>query len=432
MPLNSQPLSFYLINGSAVCLLLLCSAFISGAEAALFSLSDKEKELLNKSRHKNDKLVVELLKKPNYLLATILIANNLVNVAFVTVSTFAFWDIWGRETSNFLLTGLIVVTSAFIAIFGEVIPKVFAAQKNLITSQWVAFPMQFIIKFFYPFSWILVKSSSFIKMPLPTDSNKQLTKDDLHHAIDLTLSKSSATEERELLKGFLKFGNTSVKKIMKPRQDIKFIERTLTLPKVLELINQHGYSRLPVVIESLDQIEGILLIKDLIQHTNQQADFPWQKLLKPAFFIPESKKIDDLLNDFKKSHNHLAIVVDEYGGTSGIITLEDILEEIVGDINDEFDNDDMVYSRLDDNTFTFEGKTSIKDFCRITEISPHLFENQKSDFESIGGLLLNLFSRMPKIGEVTFFENLEFIIESVDVRRIKRVKVKVKREIEKV
>ena len=182
----------------------------------------------------------------------------------------------------------------------------------------------------------------------------------------------------------------------------------------------------------MDQIEGILLIKDLIQHTNQQADFPWQKLLKPAFFIPESKKIDDLLNDFKKSHNHLAIVVDEYGGTSGIITLEDILEEIVGDINDEFDNDDMVYSRLDDNTFTFEGKTSIKDFCRITEISPHLFENQKSDFESIGGLLLNLFSRMPKIGEVTFFENLEFIIESVDVRRIKRVKVKVKREIEKV
>lgn len=417
------PVSTIITYSIILVILLLFSALFSGAEAALFSLSAGDKEKIHKSHKKTDQTILLLLNKPRYLLATILIGNNLVNVGFVTVSTFGFWEIWGKDPSVAALTGLVVFSTLAVTLFGEILPKVYTSQNNLNSARRISLTIYLLYKVLYPFSWVLVNGSGFFKR-LMVKIPHEVSTDDLSQAIDLTFKENTGKEGKDILKGILKFGNTSAKQIMQPRQDIKAIEKNLTYKNILEKINKFGYSRLPVYDESFDKIEGILFIKDLTPFIENGDDFNWLTLIRPALFIPETKKIDDLFKQFKKSQMHMAIVVDEYGGTSGLVTLEDVIEEIIGDINDEYDEDQLINSKLDDFTYSFEAKTSITDFCRLTNTNPEIFRTMDGDFESLAGILLHLFSRLPKIGEKIRFSNMDFTIESVDNRRIKRIKVK--------
>lgn len=412
-------------------LLLVFSALISGTEVAFFSLSQTDLDTIE-DKSKEDNLIIKLLDYPKKLLATILITNNFINILVVLL--FTSLDFFGNLNtsiqvfgflikSEFVQFGIEVVMVTFsILLFGEVLPKIYASRKALKFSKFMAKPMRLLTILMAIPSRVLISTSNIIEKRL-VNSNSNFSVETLSQALELTSENATTKEEQKILEGIVSFGNTETVQIMKPRIDIFALSVNETYQEVLKKIVFNGYSRNPVYKDSIDNIIGVLYSKDLLAHLNKK-EFSWQKILRDPFFVPENKKIDDLLSEFKERKNHLAIVVDEYGGTSGLVTLEDVIEEIVGDINDEFDTDDLSYSKIDANTYIFDGKITIKDFCRVLEDSnEEKFEDLKGESETIAGFILELSGKFPKIGEKIKFDIYTFTIEAQDRKRIKQLKV---------
>lgn len=411
--------------------ILLClSALISASEVAFFSLSPRSREDLHKSSSSRDKIVLQILDKPKLFLATILIANNLANIGVILLATIIATAELDFITNPLLVFLIQVVAITFlILLFGEVIPKVFANQHSLRVARFMAFPILFLEKLLCPLSFLLIKSTSFIDKKVKKKT-QHISVEDLSHAFDLTISSDMPDSERKILKGIVKFGQVNVKQIMIPRMDITAFEYASPFKKLLEDILASGYSRVPIYKEAIDKIAGILYVKDLLPFLDKEDDFKWQSLIRESFFVPENKKNDDLLKEFQHRKIHLAVVVDEFGGTSGIVTLEDVIEEIVGEINDEFDDDDLVYSKLDEHNYVFEGKISLHDISRKLGIESGLFElsiGRESD--TLAGFLIEYTGNIPKKGEEVKFKDYIFTVESADNRKIKRVKVTVPAEV---
>jgi gliding motility-associated protein GldE len=406
--------------------LLIFSALISGSETAFFSLSQTALDnLSNKSKEENK--VVQLLSKPKKLLATILITNNFINILIVLL----FASLGEELFFNFKLTvfGIqvrflieVVLVTFLILLFGEVLPKVYASRNSLKFAGFMAKPISILNTLLTPLSQPLINLTNGLENRLGSKKNN-FSVEKLSEALELTSNDATTKDEQKILEGIVNFGNTETVQIMKPRIDIFALSDTASYEEVLEKILKKGYSRNPVYKENIDTIIGVLYAKDLLAHLDKTT-FKWQNLLREPFFVPENKKLDDLLNEFREKKNHLAIVVDEYGGTSGIVTLEDVIEEIVGDINDEFDDDDFSYSKIDENNYIFEGKTTIKDFCRVLDNEDEdIFEEEKGESETLAGFLLEISGKFPKRGEKINFNKYTFTIESLDRKRIKQVKI---------
>ncbi len=413
------------IQSLIVLVLLIGSALISGAEVAFFSLQLKSLEDIQESNADPAlERVINQLKNPKRLLATILVANNFINIAIVLVFS-ALGDILFKGIENpylilFIEIGLI---TSLILLFGEILPKIYANRNALAFSKRMALLISFLDR--YLLFWItypMSQTTSFLENRL-RDQKNQLSVDQLSQALELTGANETTFDEQRILEGIVNFGNTDTREVMCPRMDMFALSDTLTLEEILPLILEQGYSRIPVYHEKRDNIKGILYTKDLLPNL-EKPNFKWQELLKPPIYIPENKKLDDLLKEFQQKKIHLAIVVDEYGGTSGLITLEDIIEEIVGDISDEFDEQDLSYSKLDDRTFVFEGKINLKDFFRVINLEDYtLFEETKGDAETLAGLLLEMAKKFPKKGQKIKYQGYVFTIEEMEQLRIKQVKV---------
>ena len=417
------------LNAIALLCLLIGSALISGTEVAFFSLSQTDiDELIKES--KGEHTIVKLLDRPRKLLATILITNNFINILIVLLFAALAEDLFGDF--NYVVTAFffelpvrflieVILVTFLILLFGEVLPKVYASRNALSFSKLMA---KFINSFNFiltPFSLPLISITKFIEKKLG-NKNSNFSVETLSQALELTSEGATTKDEQKILEGIVNFGNTETVQIMKPRIDIFALSDDEEYEVVLDKILKNGYSRNPVYKENIDHIIGVLYAKDLLAHLNKK-NFKWQNLLREAYFVPENKKLDDLLDDFRARKNHLAIVVDEYGGTSGLVTLEDVIEEIVGDINDEFDDEDLHYSKLDENNYIFDGKTTIKDFCRVLDDEDEaIFEEEKGESETLAGFLLEISGRFPKKGEKIKFKNYTFTIEALDRKRIKQVK----------
>lgn len=412
----------FLIGIIAIVLLLICSAFISGSEVALFSLSQKDIDEIMENDFNKGNLISELLEKPKKLLATILVANNFVNIAVVILfSSFSGKMFNSIASSALRFTLEVVLVTFFLLLFGEVLPKIYANRNNIVFAQKVAVSISLLNKILSPISVPMRNSIHFIEKKLNVQKGN-FSVNQLSQALELTSQSDTTDGEQKILEGIVTFGNTEVRQVMSPRIDVFSLNIEETFKEIMPKIIEKGYSRIPVYKENIDQIEGILFIKDLIPHIDND-NFNWVELLREPFFVPENKKLDDLLKDFQSMKSHLAVVVDEYGGTSGIISLEDVLEEIVGDISDEFDDEDLIYSQIDDNNFLFEGKISLKDFYRIIDVNEEEFERQKGEAETLAGFLLEISGNFPKKSQKITFHNLIFTIENVDKRRIKQIKV---------
>lgn len=412
----------FLFGIIAIVVLLACSAFISGSEVALFSLSQKDIDDISNKDYNSGTLISRLLEKPKKLLATILVANNFVNIAIVIIfSSFSGRLFNGIESSVLRFVLEVVVVTFFILLFGEVLPKIYANRNNVEFAKKVAIPISIMNNILSPISVPMRNGILFIEKKLNVQKGN-FSVDQLSQALELTSQTDTTDGEQKILEGIVTFGNTEVRQVMSPRIDVFALNIEESFVQVMPKIVEKGYSRIPVYKENIDQIEGILFIKDLIPHIDSE-DFDWTKLLRQPFFVPENKKLDDLLKDFQGMKSHLAVVVDEYGGTSGIISLEDVLEEIVGDISDEFDDEDLIYSQIDDKNFLFEGKISLKDFYRIIEVDENEFESKKGEAETLAGFLLEISGNFPKKRQKITFHNLIFTIENVDKRRIKQIKV---------
>jgi gliding motility-associated protein GldE len=390
-------------------------------------LKPADNEDLKKSNDKQSKLIQNLLSRPKELLATILITNNFVNVGVVILSTFVLDDIFpaksGSELQRFLIE--VVGITFLILLFGEVLPKIYASKKAVSVVRFMANPLTILAKM-PPISWIkygLVHGSFFIQKLFSVGT--KVNTDELEQALALTREDSTSEDDHKILEGIVKFGKTEACQIMTPRIEVDAIDNTSNFKEVLEFILESGYSRIPIFEGSQDNVIGILYIKDLLQSLNQDENFDWQKEIRKPYFIPENKRINDLLQDFRGMKMHMAIVVDEYGGASGIVTLEDILEEIVGDITDEFDDNEVVYSKIDETTYLFEGRTSLNDFYKIVECNEELFESLKGEAETIGGLIIEQAGRILRNNEFITIENYKLIVESSDKKRIKTVKIKI-------
>lgn len=421
------------IHSIALLILLIGSALISGTEVAFFSLSQAQLDA-QKEKAEGDSLVVKLLERPKKLLATILITNNFINILivllFATLGEFFFqgedisidWWVFSVPSYVVLFFIEIVLVTFLILLFGEVLPKVYATRNPLKFSVFMSKPVYFLNTFLTVFSTPLIGLTNVLEKRLGAKKSN-LSVEKLSQALELTSDGTTTREEKKILEGIVTFGNTETVQIMKPRIDIFALSDDESYQNVLDKILKNGYSRNPVYHESIDNIIGVLYAKDLLAHLDKTS-FKWQDLLRVPFFIPENKKLDDLLSEFQEKKNHLAIVVDEYGGTSGIVTLEDVIEEIVGDINDEFDDEDIFYSKLDDATYVFDGKITIKDFCRILDVEDEdLFEKEKGASETLAGFILEVSGKFPKKGEDISFHVYTFTIEALDRRRIKQVKV---------
>ncbi|MCE2743482.1 MAG: gliding motility-associated protein GldE [Fluviicola sp.] len=408
-------------------ILLLITAMMSAAESAFFSLKPLEKDTLKKDDSKSALIAKKLIDTPKHLLATILITNNFANIAIVIISS-ALLDVLipsagkENETLKFLID--VFVITFIILLIGEVIPKIYATKNALKTVKFTALPLS-VMNIVPPFSWIrmgLVSGSKFIHRYAKKKGVK-ISSDELEHAIALTKEDNASYDDHKILEGIVKFGNTDVKQIMCQRLNVAAIDIESNFKEVVDEILECGYSRIPVYKESLDNVVGILFIKDLLQHLNNQDSFNWQALLRKPFFVPENKKIDDLLKEFQSKKVHMAIVVDEYGGASGIVTLEDVLEEIVGDITDEFDEEEIDFKKIDENTYIFEGRTALIDFYKILEIDGKEFENLKGESDSLGGFMIENAGRILKNKETITCNDIKLIVETSDKRRIKTIKV---------
>lgn len=411
-----------LIGIVSLVLLLFFSAMISGSEVSFFSLSPTDKHTLNGSTRKRHQMILDMLEIPERLLATILVANNFVNVGIVILSTYLVHSM--ANFANAPVVGFIlevVIITFLILLFGEILPKIYASNFPLKFAGFMAKPLKICSKLFSPLIFILINSTSFVNKRM-AKKNKNISIDDLSQALELT-SEEELSEDKGILEGIINFGSTDVDQIMTPRIDVVALENSASFEKVINTINHSGYSRIPVFNDSFDNIMGILYVKDLLPHYNETSDFAWQKLIRPPYFVPENKKIDDLLEEFQQEKVHMAIVVDEYGGTSGIVTLEDILEEIVGDITDEFDDDDILYSKVNDTTYIFDGKTQLNDFYRICEIDNNSFDAIKGEADTLAGLLLEMKGDFPKNNEKLSYKKIDFFVEQMDKRRIKKIKI---------
>ena len=406
----------------AMAVLLFLSALISGAEVAFFSISYQTRiELENDSDRVSNK-IAQLLKEPQLLLATLLIMNNLFNITFVTLSTFVTWQLNGGSKEPSLIVTFLA--TFFIVFLGEIVPKVYANQKGLTLAKNTVHLLSVSMKVLYPMSFVLLKLGNVVESRIKK-RGYSFSVEELNQAIEITGHKEISDDEKEILKSIVKFGTISARQIMKSRMDISAIDSDLNFHEVLDKIYEFGYSRVPVYNQTLDKIEGILFIKDLLPNIDASADYDWRGLMRPAYFVPQNKKIDSLLKDFQTKRVHMAIVVDEYGGTSGLVTLEDIIEEVVGDINDEYDEIKPDLFQLDENTYIFEGKTSINDLCRKLDVDVNIFEEVKGDAESLGGLLLQLNEGLPERNQEIKFDKFVFVPVLVDKKRIKRVKIRI-------
>jgi gliding motility-associated protein GldE len=406
----------------AIFALLFCSALVSGAEVALFSLSQKDIDDTLQEHPSKGKIISELLEKPKKLLATLLVANNFINIGVVILFSYVGHDIFSAIASPILKFILeVIVVTFLILLFGEVLPKVYASRNNIKFSKLIAYPMTVLDKLLSPISLPMRNVTIYLHNKL----GKQKTNfsvDQLSQALELTDSDESSSEEQKILEGIVTFGNTDAKQVMSPRMDIFALEIEESFATIYSKIIEKGFSRIPVYRDNIDQIEGVLFVKDLLRHIDKD-EFDWKTLIREPFFIPENKKIDNLLKDFQNMKSHLAIVVDEYGGTSGIVSLEDIIEEIVGDISDEFDGDNSNFSKIDDKNYVFEGKTNLKDFYRIIDVNEELFETAKGEAETLAGFILEVLGNFPKKDQKITFENCTFTIEVVDKKRVKQIKV---------
>ena len=407
-----------------VLLLLFTSAMISGSEVAYFSLSAKEKQKLKKPGRTN-KRVLENLDNPEKLLATILVTNNFVNVGIIILTAFVTSNLVTFVNAPVLeFIFQVVLITFFLLLFGEIIPKVYATHSALRFARMMALPLQTLEKVFRPINSILIQSTGFVNRKMQKH-RKNISMDEISQALELT-SDQELSDEKEILEGIVKFGNKDVSEIMKPRVDVVAIDIKTDFDEIIDIINDSGYSRIPVYIESFDNVSGILYIKDILPHYHKTKAFKWQTLIRPPFYVPDTKKISSLLEEFQKAKIHMAIVVDEYGGTSGIVTLEDILEEIVGDITDEFDEEEKFFTRVNEKTFLFDAKVLLGDFYRVTNSEDTVFDDVKGDADTLAGLILELKGEIPKINEEIKCKQFVFTIKQVDNRRIKEIKVTIK------
>ena len=410
--------------------LLLCSALISGAEVAFFSLTPTNFESSEeKNPNKKLRIVQRLLARPKKLLATILVANNLINIAIVLL--FASMSDTFFGSINAVIFGInirfvleVVAVTFLILLFGEILPKIYASRNKVSFSLLMAYPLNVLDKIFSPISLPMRAATLYIEDKFGKQKSN-LSVDQLSQALELTDARDTTKEEQKILQGIVTFGNTDTRQVMKPRMDIFALNEAAQYRDIMPEIISHGYSRIPVYKENIDNITGILYVKDLMPYIERKT-LDWPSLVRDAYFVPENKKLDDLLNEFKEMKMHLAIVVDEYGGTSGLISLEDIIEEIVGEISDEFDDEDLIFSKLDDNTFVFEGKTPMKDFYKVIKIEDvQPFEDAKGDSETLAGFLLEISKGFPKQSEVLNFHQYAFTIEAFDNKRIKQIKLSI-------
>jgi len=426
LDLASANLIFYIAFFVVLAILLLLSGLISGSEIGLFSLSADDLDHCKDSENRSERLIVQLLQKPQRLLATILIFNNLINVAFVTISTYLTWVIVGtRNPGGVVVFQLTVLVTVNILFFGELLPKVYANNRNLFFVRRTARLIFLAMRVFRPLSFILMKMSNVVEKRIKK-RGYQVDIKGLEDVIDRT---DTSVKQREILKGIVNFGTITAKQVMTSRLAITAIDFDTNFHDLLEKIQECGYSRIPIYADTIDNIKGILYVKDLLPFLNANESFKWTKLLRKTYFIPPNKKIDKLLRDFQERRVHMAIVVDEYGGTAGLVTMEDVIEEIVGEVNDEFDGDkEKLYTKIDENTYLFESKISLHDFCKIMGIDNDFFDEVKGESESLGGLLLERFARLPKLNENIVYDKFEFTIVSMGLRKIKIVKVEIHEE----
>lgn len=403
-------------------LLLGCSGFVSASEIAFFSLSPNDLNIIEEGKHPSDRKILALKEDSERLLATILISNNFVNVAIIMLLNYFFAetiDFGGSDIVEFLF--MTVLLTFLLLLFGEIMPKIYSAQHTLSFCRMVAPSFVGIEKFFWPVSSLLVRSKSLADKVVQKET-RTISVDELEQALELT-DKKDIADEQNMLEGIIRFGGEMAREIMTPRMDIVDLEMNTPYPDVLKCIIENNYSRIPVYAGSKDNIKGVLYIKDLLPHLNKPANFRWQSLIRPPYFVPETKMIDDLLRDFQTNKVHIAIVVDEFGGTSGIVTMEDIIEEIVGEINDEYDEEERQYVKLNANTYIFEGKVLLTDFFKILKIDDELFEAVQGEADTLAGLLLEIKGEFPKQHEVITYQNIKFEVMEVDKRRIQKIKV---------
>jgi gliding motility-associated protein GldE len=409
-------------------ILLFFSALISGAEVAFFGLSQTDVNDIGEKKTAKGKIIVTLLDRPKKLLATILIANNTINIGVVllfnnigdTIFADITYVVLGVVPVRFLLE--VVVVTFLILMFGEILPKVYANRNKITFTFFMAFPLKVLDFLFSPLSLPMRSATIFLYNKLGKQKSN-LNVGHLSQALELTSEGDTTVEEQKILEGIVSFGNTDTKQVMRPRIDIFALNEEMKFLEVLTEIKTHGYSRIPVFSQNMDNVLGVLYVKDLLPYIDRKT-FNWMSLIREPYFVPENKKLDNLLLDFQTKKNHLAIVVDEYGGTSGIVTLEDIIEEIVGDISDEFDDEDLIFSKLDDFNYVFDGKTALKDFYRVAKIEDEDdFEERKGESETVAGFVLEIAGSFPKRGEVVMFKEYRFVVESLDRKRLKQIKI---------
>ena len=416
------PTTGAIVCGVLACILLIFSGYASGSEIAFFSLSPTDLNELDEEKNESDRQINELRADSERTLATILITNNLVNVTIIMLCNFfmaSLVDFGAAEWLEFVV--ITVVLTFLLLLFGEIVPKVYCAQHALAICRVFAPTISFLGKLFYPLASILIRSGALAEKVVQKE-NHVLSVDDLEQALELT-DKEELKEEKNMLEGIVRFGDETAKEVMTSRQDIVDLNFRSSFPEVLKCIVENNYSRIPVYQDSIDNVRGILYIKDLLPHLGKSAAFRWQSLIRPPYFVPETKKIDDLLRDFQENKVHIAIVVDEFGGTSGLITLEDILEEIVGEINDEYDEEEKNYVRINANTYVFEGKTLLSDFYKILNLDDDVFEDVEGDADTLAGLLLELKGDFPQEHERFTYGRFKFEIIELDGHRISKIKV---------
>lgn len=427
---SANPFTLNLLMALVAIVILLCiTALVSGAEAAFFSLSPAEISSFHNSRSKTGQVVSRLLEMPERLLATILVASNLGNIGIIIISAYftnSLFDFSHARVLGFIVQVLVI--TLVIVFFGEILPKIYAIRYSGKVVRFMASPLHVFEKICRPVNFLLINTTSVIQRKF-TQQGKNISMDDLSDALDLT--EQGITEEKKILEGIVKFGNMDVREIMTPRVDVVGMNIQARFKKLIAHIIDSGYSRIPVFNQDLDNIKGVLYIKDLLPYLGKPDSFNWQSLMRPPYYVPETKKISDLLKEFQTSKIHMAVVIDEYGGTSGIITLEDILEEIVGEISDESDNEEVFHIRIDEHNFLFEGKVLLNDFFKILYLDEEIFDDVKGEAETLAGLILELKGELPRKFETVSCKGFLFTIKSVDQRRIKQIQVTLTDEISK-
>lgn len=422
----------YITLSILIVVLLLLTALVAGAEVAYFSLSTKDINYIKQKEDKSYQGILKLLENPKRFLATLLICNNFLSIGVIISTNMLFGSLfeiqkWMPSLPDGMVTLIniliqVVLVTFFLVLFGEVLPKVYATQNNLRMCQFTAPFLQVVDRIFKPLSSFLVSSTSFIEGRFKVKSRQEISSEDVEHAIELTVGNTASKEEVNIYKGILKFDDITVKQIMKARMDVSGLDESWDFVQVKKQVLETGFSRLPIFNESLDEIKGILYTKDLLSHIDTDS-FDWHILIRPAIFVHENKLIKDLLKIFQLKRNHMAIVVDEFGGTSGIVTLEDIMEEIIGEIKDEFDEDEISFKKIDDLNFIFEGKTLINDVCRVISEPTETFENIRGESDSLAGLVLEIAGRFPLQNDTVSYENFDFTVMQIDKKRIQKIKL---------